>query len=189
MEKTALDIDKKIYTINVYSENIAGLLNKITNIFTRRQLNIETLSVSASSIKGIHKYTITTFTDEFTVGKVTRQIEKIIDVLQAHYYLDDEIIYQEIALYKVPTDELLNGPGIEQLVRKHNARIMEVNRTFTVIELTGHPEDTEALYAELSEIGLYQFVRSGRIAITKSPVERLSNFLANIKKIADKRND
>jgi len=175
-------MDKKLYTINVYSENIAGLLNQITTIFTRRQLNIETLSVSASSITGIHKYTITLCTDPDTVEKITKQIEKRIDVMQAHYYTDDEIIYQEVALYKVPTLDLMGSHGVEKLVRKHNARILEINQTYTVIELSGHPDETQALYDELIPLGLLQFVRSGRIAITKSPVERLSNFLALIEK-------
>ncbi len=178
-------MDKKLYTINVYSENIAGLLNQVTTIFTRRQLNIETLSVSASSIKDIHKYTITTCTDADTIEKVTKQIEKRIDVMQAHYYTDDEIIYQEVALYKVPSLGFLGSNQVEKLVRKHNARILEVNHTYVVIELTGHPDETQALYDELMPMGLWQFVRSGRIAITKSPVERLSNFLALIESRKD----
>lgn len=169
-----------LYTINVYSENIAGLLNQITTIFTRRQLNIETLSVSASSIKDIHKYTITTCTDADTIEKVTKQIEKRVDVLQAHYYVDDEIIYQELALYKVPTTTLMETNSVEKLIRKYNAQILEVNTTYTVIQLSGHPEETQALYEELEPLGLLQFVRSGRIAITKSPIERLSNFLSMI---------
>lgn len=173
-------MENTLYTLNVYSENIAGVLNQITTIFTRRQLNIETLTVSPSSIKGIHKYTITTCTDACTIEKVTKQIEKRIDVMQAHYYSDNEIIYQEVALYKVPALDLLGSNQVEKLVRKHNARILEINQTYAVIELTGHPEQTQALYDELMPMGLWQFVRSGRIAITKSPVERLSNFLALI---------
>ncbi len=175
-------MDKILYTINVYSENIAGILNQITTIFTRRQLNIETLSVSASSIEGIHKYTITVYSDAETIEKVTKQIERRVDVIQAHYYTDDQIIYQEVALYKVPTNELLASNKVERLVRKYNARILEVNQVYTVIELTGHPDETQALYDKLMRMGgLLQFVRSGRIAITRSPVDRLSNFLTLLK--------
>lgn len=71
--------EKKLYTLLVYSENIAGLLNQITAVFTRRQLNIESLNVSASSISGIHKYTITAWSDEEQILLVTNQIEKKID--------------------------------------------------------------------------------------------------------------
>ena len=96
----SFDMDKKLYTIIVHSENFAGLLNQVTAVFTRRQINIESLNVSASSIKGVHKYTITAWTDRNTIEKVTTQISKKIDVLQAHYFTDDEIYQHEIALYK-----------------------------------------------------------------------------------------
>ena len=100
-------MEKKLYTLIVHSENIAGLLNQITAVFTRRQLNIESLNASASAIKGIHRYTITTWSDEDTIIKVTKQIEKKVDVLQAHYFLDNEIFMQEVALFKVSTPVLL----------------------------------------------------------------------------------
>lgn len=170
-------MDKTLYTLNVYSENIAGILNQITTIFTRRQLNIESLNVSASSIKGIHKYTITTCTDEDTIQKVTKQIEKRIDVVQAHYFTDDEIFFPEIALYKIPTQELLDINRVEYIVSRHNARIIEINPTYMVIQKSGTTEETQELYDDLKEIGILQFVRSGRIAITKSCVEKLSEYL------------
>ena len=127
-----------LYTVTVYSENQVGLLNQISIIFTRRQLNIESLSVSGSAIEGVHKFTITTYSDRETMEKLVKQIEKRIDVLRAFFYTDDEIIFQEVALYKVPTDKLLDDRSIEDLIRKHNARILEVNRTYTVIEKSGH---------------------------------------------------
>ena len=163
-----------LYTVTVYSENQVGLLNQISIIFTRRQLNIESLSVS---IEGVHKFTITTYSDRETMEKLVKQIEKRIDVLRAFFYTDDEIIFQEVALYKVPTDKLLDDKSIEDLIRKHNARILEVNRTYTVIEKSGHPDETQSLFEELSRYDVMQFVRSGRVAITKSTVEHVSIFL------------
>ena len=168
---------KKLYTVIIFSENIVGLLNQITIIFTRRQLNIESLSVSGSAIEGVHKFTITTYSDRETMEKLVKQIEKRIDVLRAFFYTDDEIIFQEVALYKVPTDKLLDDRSIEDLIRKHNARILEVNRTYTVIEKSGHPNETQSLFEELSRYDVMQFVRSGRVAITKSTVEHVSIFL------------
>jgi acetolactate synthase I/III small subunit len=173
-------MEKTLYTVTVFTENIVGLLNQITIIFTRRHINIESLTVSQSSLPGIHKFTITAETDENMIRKVVRQIEKRIDVLKAYYLTDDEVIYQEVALYKIPSDSLLDNPEIENLVRKYNARILEVNRSYAVIELTGHTEDTQELFNELSKFRVLQFVRSGRIAITKSTVERLSDFLAEM---------
>ena len=166
-----------LYTVTVYSENQVGLLNQISILFTRRQLNIESLSVSGSAIEGVHKFTITTYSDRETMEKLVKQIEKRIDVLRAFFYTDDEIIFQEVALYKVPTDKLLDDRSIEDLIRKHNARILEVNRTYTVIEKSGHPDETQSLFEELSRYDVMQFVRSGRVAITKSTVEHVSIFL------------
>ncbi len=166
-----------LYTVTVYSENQVGLLNQISIIFTRRQLNIESLSVSGSAIEGVHKFTITTYSDRETMEKLVKQIEKRIDVLRAFFYTDDEIIFQEVALYKVPTDKLLDDRSIEDLIRNHNARILEVNRTYTVIEKSGHPDETQSLFEELSRYDVMQFVRSGRVAITKSTVEHVSIFL------------
>ena len=166
-----------LYTVTVYSENQVGLLNQISIIFTRRQLNIESLSVSGSAIEGVHKFTITTYSDRETMEKLVKQIEKRIDVLRAFFYTDDEIIFQEVALYKVPTDKLLDDRSIEDLIRKHNARILEVNRTYTVIEKSGHPDETQSLFEERSRYDVMQFVRSGRVAITKSTVEHVSIFL------------
>jgi acetolactate synthase-1/3 small subunit len=160
-------MDKTLYTLNVYSENIAGILNQITTIFTRRQLNIESLNVSASSIKGIHKYTITTCTDEDTIQKVTKQIEKRIDVVQAHYFTDDEIFFREIALYKIPTQELLDSNRVEYIVSRHNARIIEINPTYMVIQKSGTTEETQELYDDLKEIGILQFVRSAALPLRR----------------------
>lgn len=170
-------MDKTLYTVTVYSENQVGLLSQISIIFTRRQLNIESLSVSASAIEGVHKFTITTWCDEAMISKVVKQIEKKIEVLKAFYYTDDEIVYQEVALYKVETERLLDDNRIEELVRRHNARILEVTRNYTVIEKSGHPEETQRLFEELSKYGVLQFVRSGRVSITKSTAERVSIFL------------
>ena len=171
--------EKTFYTITVFSENTVGVLNQITTIFTRRQLNIESLSVSPSAIDGIHKFTITTFVDsEESVIKLVKQIDKRVDVLKAYFNTDEELVYQEIALYKIETAKLVATSNIEKLVRKHNARILDVSDHSTIIQKTGHYEDTQALFEELSEsIGVLQFIRSGRVAITKSRVERLSDMI------------
>jgi acetolactate synthase-1/3 small subunit len=171
-------MDKTLYTITVYTENMVGLLNQVTIIFTRRHINIESLTVSKSSIPGVHKFTITAETDKDMVTKVVRQIEKRIDVLKAYYYTDEDVIYQEVALYKIPTDSLLDNSEMEYLIKKYNARIIEVNRAYAVIELSGNTEDTQLLFDELNKYKVLQFVRSGRIAITRSTVERLSDYLA-----------
>lgn len=171
--------DKALYTIIVHSENFAGLLNQVTAVFTRRQINIESLNVSASSIVGVHKYTITAWTDRDTIEKVTKQISKKIDVLQANYFTDGEIYQHEIALYKIITPILEGKPEVSKVIRKHNARIVEVNGVFAIVEKNGMSDEITSLYDELSALDcVLQFVRSGRIAITTSYFERVNEFLA-----------
>ncbi|MDR0874499.1 MAG: acetolactate synthase small subunit [Prevotellaceae bacterium] len=176
-------MEQKLYTITIFSENTPGLLNQITIIFTRRQINIETLSVSPSAIEGIHKFTITAFASEDLIQKVVQQIDKRIDILKAYYNVDEELVHQEIALYKIATPELLKLGSVEGLIRKYDIKILELNETFTVFEKTGHHAETQQLFKELSEtVGVLQFIRSGRVAITRSKVERLSDMLAEIEK-------
>lgn len=176
-------MEKTLYTITIFSENTVGLLNQITIIFTRRAINIETLSVSPSAIKGIHKFTITIFTTQDVVDKVIKQIDKRVDILKAYYNTDDDLVHQEIALYKVATEKLLELGSIENWIRDHNTRILEMNETFVVFQKAGHYAETQRFFDELSEsVGVLQFIRSGRVAITKSKVERLSDMLDAIKK-------
>jgi len=165
------------YIITAYSENHIGLLNRITIIFTRRKVNIESLTVSESAIAGISKFTIVINEEKEKVVNIVKQIEKLIDVLKAYYHTNDEMIFQEIALYKVSTQALMESDQIEKMVRSHNARILDITKEYTVIEKTGHKEETQALFDGLNQFGVLQFIRSGRIAITRSPVERLSEFL------------
>lgn len=175
--------NKILYTITIFSENTVGLLNQITIIFTRRRLNIETLSVSPSAIEDIHKFTITTFADPEIIDKVVKQIDKRVDIIKAYYNTNDDLIFQEIALYKVATGKLLELGSIEDIIRRYNARILDMTEAWTVLEKTGHYEETQGLFKELSEkVGVLQFIRSGRVAITKSKVERLSDMLATMEK-------
>jgi acetolactate synthase-1/3 small subunit len=168
---------KQMFTISAFSENHIGLLNRITIIFTRRQVNIESLTVSGSALPGIHKFTIVVNDTPEKVEKVVRQIEKLVEVLKAFSHTEDEVIHQEIALYKVPTKALVEGDIIEQTIREHHARILEVRPEYTVIELTGHKEETQALFDVLNNYGLLQFTRSGRIAVTKSSKELFTSYL------------
>lgn len=167
-----------LYTIITYSENFAGILNQITAVFTRRQVNIESLNVCASSTPGVHKYTITCYTTEETVQLITKQIEKKIDVLQARYYTQDEIFIQEVALFKLSTPKLLENRDISRSIRFHSAKIVEVNETYSIVNITGMPEDIESMYSQLDAFDcVLQFVRTGAIAVTKNPRELLDEYL------------
>jgi acetolactate synthase-1/3 small subunit len=168
---------KQEYIISAYSENHIGLLNRITIIFTRRKVNIESLTVSESALSGISKFTIVVNEEKEKVINIVKQIEKQIEILKAFYNTNEEMIFQEIALYKVSTQALMESDQIEKMIRSHNARILEITKEYTVIEKTGHKAETQALFDGLNQFGVLQFIRSGRIAITRSPIERLSEFL------------
>lgn len=177
-------METKLYTITVFSENSVGVLNQITVIFTRRALNIETLSVSPSALEGIHKFTITLNCTQDVVEKVVKQIDKRVDILKAYYNTDEDLVHQELAMYKLSTEKVLEHGSIEYLVRKYNIRILEISNDCIVFLKAGHYAETQELFDELSKtIGVLQFIRSGRVAITKSKVERLSDMLANMQKM------
>lgn len=169
------------FTLTVFCENTEGLLSRIVGIITRRHLNIESLTVSNSSTPGIHRFTICLNLSETLVKKLVAQIEKQVEVLKAFYYRNEEIVYQEIALYKVPIEAMHDGDQVEKLVRKHNARILSIEPKYVVVEKTGHESETEALLMDLQEIGIYEFVRSGRVAIVK-PMEKLNSYLESLEK-------
>ena len=167
---------KQRYTLSIFTEDIVGMLNRVTIIFTRRKINIESIAASESEIEGVHRYTIVITETEDLVEKVRLQLEKQVEVIRAFYHLDENVIYQEIALYKVPTTILANGGEAEKIVRLHYARVLSVEKEFTVIEKTGHKEETQQLFNALKPYGILEFVRSGRIAITK-PMRTLESIL------------
>ncbi len=170
--------ERNFYTLLVYSENIAGILNQITAVFTRRQVNIESLNVSASSIPGVHKYTITAWCYDDQVVKITNQIEKKIDVIKATYFTDEELFIRETGLYKLSTSIVMQNPDISKTIRHHDAQITEVNPTYIIAMKSGKTEDILSLYKALDAYGcVLQYTRSGRIAVTRSTQEQVSEFL------------
>lgn len=162
----------KEYIITVFSENKVGLLSQITTVFTCRNVNIESLTTSESALPGIHKFTIVVYSTPEQIDKLVKQIEKKIDVLKAFVYTSDEVIQQEISLYKVARNN-----NIEKLVREHHVRILEICDDYIVLEKTGHKEETQALFELLQPYGVQQFVRSGQVAIIKSKRELLNEYL------------
>ncbi|MGB0522513.1 MAG: acetolactate synthase small subunit [Flammeovirgaceae bacterium] len=171
--------EKKIHTISIFTENHVGLLQRITILFTRRQINIESLNVSASEVKGIHRYTIVIKETEEHVKKVVKQIEKLVEVIKSFYHTDEETVYLEIALYKLPIDALANGFQIEQFVRENQAHVLTIEKDFFILEKTGHKAETQALLEKLEPFGLLEFVRSGRVAVNKS-MKNVSEYLKEL---------
>ncbi|MCX2486005.1 acetolactate synthase small subunit [Pedobacter sp. MR2016-24] len=158
---------KQEFTITVYTENQIGILNRIAIIFSRRKINIESLNVSPSEIEHIHRFNILiTETDE-VVRKLARQIEKQVEVLKVYYNTNEDIIWQEMALYKLPTEVVAEKVLVERLLRENGARAVVIRKDYTVFEATGHRQETDKLIEVLQPYGLIEFVRSARVAIIK----------------------
>ena len=166
------------YIITVFSENKVGLLSQITTVFSCRDVNIESLTTSESALPGIHKFTIVVRTDPEKIEKLARQVEKRIDVLKVFVFTSDEVVQQEIALYKVTRSR-----NVEQLVRRHNVRILEIDDDYIVVEKTGYKSETRELFELLQPYGVQQFVRSGTVAIIKSRRELLNEYLEEIDRL------
>jgi len=159
------------YTISIYTENNIGLLNRISAIFQRRRINIESLNISVSEIEGVSRFTIVVNMTEEQVKKIIGQIEKQIEVIKAYYHTDEETIYQESCMFKIKSELLFEAPQIQNIIKDSNAIIVTVNKDFFVLEKSGRRHEIELLHRELSAFGIMQFVRSGRIAVTKSEMK------------------
>ena len=166
---------EKEFIITIFSENTVGLLSQITTVFTHRNVNIESITASESAIDGIYKHTIMVRNDEDKVANLVKQIEKKIDVLKVFCYTPNEVVLQELALYKVKRSR-----NVEDLVRRHNVRILDIHDEYIVLEKTGHREEIRELYKMLSPYGVSQFVCSGQVAIIKSRSELMDVYLAEV---------
>ncbi|EEI92512.1 acetolactate synthase small subunit [Sphingobacterium spiritivorum] len=160
-------MEKQEFTITLYTENSIGLIGRISTIFSRRKINIESLNTSPSEVEGIHRFTIVITETEEVLRKLCRQLEKQVDVLKAYYNTNDEVIWQEQALYKVPTDIVAEKAPVERLLRQYGASAVVIRNDYTVFETAGHREEIDKLTEELTKYGLIEFVRGARIAIIK----------------------
>ena len=169
-----MDVNK--YTISIYTEDNVGLLNRISAIFLKRHINIISITSSESEISNIFRFIIVVQVNFNQVKKLVKQIEKQIEVIAAFYHTDDETIFLETALYKVKSESLFEERQIQNIIKESRANMVTVKPEYFVIEKTGWREETEDLYQKLKPYGLLQFVRSGRISVSKKSME-ISKFL------------
>jgi len=169
---------EKTYTISVYTENNIGLLNRLSAIFLKRHINIESMTVSKSEIDDVHRFTFVVIISEEQARKIIGQIEKQIEVIRAFYHTDEEVVYQESALFKISTEHLYDEE-IQDKLKFRRANIITITEHYFVIESSGSKDEIDKLYDRLKPYGLLQFVRSGRIAITR-PRMAISELLEEI---------
>lgn len=161
-------MEKKNFTVSVYTENNIGLLSRISAIFLKRHINIESITASKSEVQEVMRFVIVVNTTEEQVRKIVGQIEKQIEVIRAFYHSDEELIFQETALYKIRFSDFLEDFSIQDFIKETNARIVNVSQQYFVIEKTGKRQETEDLYQKLKPYGLMQFIRSGTIAVSRN---------------------
>jgi len=166
-----------MYTISVYTENSIGLLNRISGIFLRRHINVESINSSKSEIKNVTRLTLLVEITESQMKKIIGQIEKQIEVVKAFYHTDIDTVYQESCLFKLNPNLLMGNHDVQSIINNSTSRVINISKDFIVLEKSGSKEDVESLYESLDKYGIMQFVRSGRIAITKEEMN-ISNLLS-----------
>jgi acetolactate synthase-1/3 small subunit len=162
---------KKLFTIIAFTENRIGLLNRITIIFTRRHINIESLTTSECEVEGVHRFTITTRTTEDRAIKVVKQIEKLIEVIKASLHAEEETIYQELALYKIDALKIAADgtfTAFLNTLKKYNAGIQSAEKEYIIVQKLGRRVEIFMLLDALKEYHVLEFAKSGRVAMTRS---------------------
>ena len=161
----------KQFTVSIYTENNIGLLNRISAIFQRRHINIESINTSISEIESVSKWTIVVDLSEKNMRKIIGQIEKQVEVIKAYFHKEEDTIYQESCIFKMRSNLLFDERQIQNIIKESNARIVTVNKDFFVLEKSGRKEEIEELHTKLNAFEIMQFSRSGRIAVTKDEMK------------------
>ncbi|MBP9691014.1 acetolactate synthase small subunit [Candidatus Woesebacteria bacterium] len=157
---------KQNYTITVFTENEPGVLYRIADLFLRRKINIESLTVSEIEDKGQARFTIVVYAEAALVEKIAKQLYRIIEVIKVIESSDEDLVAREIALIKVTAKDLKKRQEIEHLVSlSQSCRIIEVHSAYLVIEKTGIEAEIEDFHTLLIPFGVKEFVQSGRIAV------------------------
>lgn len=155
------------YTLTVYTENQLELINKIAIMFLRKKINLVNLNISECEIDKMHRFTIVIRTTLEIVQNLVHQIEKIIDVFRCYCNIDEEIFSAQTALYKLPTDMMINNESLDLLFKKYNAAFLSIEKEYTVFEVTAQENEIDNLTTILNQYELVEFVKSSKIALIK----------------------
>lgn len=175
------------YTIITLTENKPGILYRMADMFLRRKVNIESLTVSEIEHIGVSRFTIVVNAEADQIDKIVKQLYKIIEVVKVYESTNDQLLYKELAFFKVATDTGQKRRDVEDLARLFNAKIIHVARAHVVIEQTGTEEEVDSLYEMLRPYGMKEFTRSGRIAIRKDPENIKGKFDLTLEKPIGKK--
>ena len=154
------------HTIVALVEDRPGVLTRVASMFRRRGYNIASLAVGRSEQPGLSRMTFVVTGDEDTVSQATKQLDKLIEVIQVSNISSDEIVARELALVKVNStpdkrDEII------QIVNLFRANVVDVGSQSMVIEITGEEDKINALYQLLEPFGVLEMLRTGRVAMVR----------------------
>ena len=156
------------HTITALVENKPGVLARVSGLFARRGFNIESLAVSITDDPTVSRMTIVVGGDETVLEQITKQLNKLIDVIKVVDYTGTAVVERELALIKVNA-ETKSRAEIMQVVDIFRAKIIDISdRTFT-IEVTGGVEKIDAMEKLLEPYGMLELVRTGKIAMARGP--------------------
>ncbi|HMO17104.1 MAG TPA: acetolactate synthase small subunit [Oligoflexia bacterium] len=171
------------HTIIVLTENSPGVLQRVTSVFTRRRVNIESLTVSETEHHERSRFTVTFVASKAAAIKILKPIQRFVEVEGATLCSDDEIIYREIAFFRVVCVSDDERDHLWNLARNNHAEIASMSSESLIIEKTGTEEEINMFRLMLPESSIISFVRSGRIAIEKKIQERIISEVDMVKKI------
>ena len=154
------------HTIIALVEDKPGVLTRISSMFRRRAFNIASLAVGRSEKPGLSRMTFVVHGDLPTVQQVTRQLDKLIDVIEVSYISTHQVVARELALMKVTTTPATRGE-IMQFAELFSANIVDVSSTCIVIEITGGEQKVNALEDLLRPFGITETVRTGLVAMVR----------------------
>jgi len=155
------------HTIAVLVKDHPGVLARVASLFTRRGFNIESLAVGHTEKTGISRMTIIVEGDERVLEQITKQLNKLIDVIRVKDIFPQNSVERELALIKVNTTSLLIRSEVMQTVDIFRAKVIDVNSQIITVETTGTEDKINALIELLRPFGLEEIVRTGKIALSR----------------------
>lgn len=161
------------HTLSVLVENKPGVLTRIAGLFARRGFNIKSLAVGETEDPEVSRMTIVVDGDDRIIEQVTKQLNKLVDVIKLSDITHDEFVDRELVLIKVHCDAS-NRSEIIQIVDVFRARIVDMGRNSMIIEATGDSGKIDAIETSLRPFGIRELVRTGKIAMVRGPKTRNS---------------
>ncbi len=159
------------HKVAVLVENNPGVLAKVSNLFSRRGYNIDSLVVSDTEDKTISRMTIVVDGDEKTIEQVTKQLHKLVDVIKVNDLTNDDTVCRQLLLVRVAADRDTRGEII-QLMDIFRARIIDIGRRSLIIEATGDESKIDAILKSLQPFGIQEIVKTGISAMVRSPKDK-----------------